>query len=137
MAEYVVGSKAAAQHHRERKRQRKAKLASRYSEGLEEEDGERVDGGDEDSACDGESGGSSETVKKGTKAVKKRTTAINLSHLDEEELGGYLKILRASYNNYTQCMHGYKILAHNILCTKTNNVIIFGNWHTVKQQISA
>ena len=89
MAEYVVGSKAAAQLHRERNRQRKAKLISLHSEELEEEKGgERVNsGGEMDSASDrevAESGGSSETVKKGTKAVKK-STAINLSHLDEEE----------------------------------------------------
>ena len=86
MAEYVVGSKAAAQLHRERNRQRKAKLVSLHNKELEEEEkgGERVDGGEMDSASDrevAESGGSSETVKKGTKAVKKRTTAINLSHL--------------------------------------------------------
>ena len=90
MAEYVVGSKAAAQLHRERNRQRKAKLISLHSEELEEEKGgERMNsGGEMDSASDrevAESGGSSETVKKGIKAVKKRTTAINLSHLDEEE----------------------------------------------------
>ena len=84
MAEYVVGSKAAAQIHRER-RQKRTKLVSLHSEELEE------GGRDVDSGCDGdgaESGGGSEIVKKGTKAVKKRTissTAINLSHLEEEE----------------------------------------------------
>ena len=95
MAEYVVGSKAAAQLHRERRRQRKAmQLVSLHSEEeLEEEGGEREDGGDMemDGGNDGdvaEIGGSSETVKKGTKAVKKRTVSsatINLSHLEEEE----------------------------------------------------
>ena len=40
MAEYVVGSKAAAQLHRERNRQRKAKLISLHSKELEEEKGE-------------------------------------------------------------------------------------------------
>ena len=52
---------------------------------MEEED---ENGGCLVSECDedvAESGGSSETVKKGTKAVKKRTTAINLSHLEEEQ----------------------------------------------------
>ena len=98
MAEYVVGSKAAAQLHRERRRQRKAmQLVSLHStsEGeLEEEGaGEREDGGDMemDGGNDGdvaEIGGDSETVKKRTKAVKKRTVSsigISLSHLEEEE----------------------------------------------------
>lgn len=97
MAEYVVGSKEAAQLHRERRRQRKAmQLVSLHSEEDLEEEGawEREDGGDMemDSGNDGdvaEIGGSSGTVKKkGTKAVKKRTVSsatINLSHLEEEE----------------------------------------------------
>ena len=78
MAEYVVGSKAAAQLHRERRRQRKVtQLVSLHSEEeLEEEEG----AGDMDSGDIAEIGGG------GTKAVKKRTSAtINLSHLEEEE----------------------------------------------------
>ena len=84
MAEYVVGSKAAAQIHRER-RQKRNKLVSLHSEELEE------GGRNMDSGCDGdgaESNDSSETIKKGTKTVKRRTvpsTIINLSHLEEEE----------------------------------------------------
>ena len=84
MAEYVVGSKVAAQLHREKRRQRKAKLISLHSEELEEEKGgERVNsGGEMDSVSDREVAESGGSVKK---AVKRRTTAINLSHLDEEE----------------------------------------------------
>ena len=90
MAEYVVGSKAAAQLQRER-RQKRAKLVSLHSEVLEEEGGEREDVGDMDSGCDRdvtESGGGSETVTKGVKTVKMRTgstIAISLSHLEEED----------------------------------------------------
>lgn len=91
MAEYVVGSKAAAQLHRERRRQKKPKLVSLHSEELEEDGGERGDGGDNmDGGCDGDVAeiGGSETIRKRSKAVKKRTVSsaiINLSHLAEEE----------------------------------------------------
>ena len=80
MAEYVVGSKAAAQLHRERRRQRKVKqLVSLHSEEELEKEG-AVRREDMDSGDVAEIGGG------GTKAVKKRTSAtINLSHLEEEE----------------------------------------------------
>jgi hypothetical protein len=85
MAEYVVGSKAAAQLHRERRRQRKAKMVSLHSEEKLEEEGagEREDGADMDNIA--ELGDGSENTKR---AVKKRmvsSTAISLSHLEEEE----------------------------------------------------
>ena len=79
MAEYVVGSKAAAQLHRVReRRQKRTKLVSLQSE---EEELESASG---DMAATA-SGGYSE---KGAKCVKEGTikpTAISLSHLETEE----------------------------------------------------
>ena len=90
MVEYVVGSKTAAQLHRER-RQKRAKLVSLVSEELED-GGEREGSGDMDSGHDRdvvESGGHDfETSKKKAKIMKKQTVssaAVSLSHLEEED----------------------------------------------------
>ena len=84
MAEYVVGSKAAAQSHRER-RQKRAKLVSLHSEEELKEDEGREDIGHY--TADSGSSYPSKTSEKRGKSIRKKTASstVSLSHLDEND----------------------------------------------------
>ena len=87
MAEYVVGSKSAAQLHRER-RQKKAKLISLH---FEEDDTETVGDVNSDQSerdvevCENVNDKRSKEAKSTRERTITSTTAISLSHLEDEE----------------------------------------------------